>query len=277
MKHLLKENKFENEKSYPEAGIYWISDVKKENIGDLIKTQGIITSTDYVNPVIIRKVYICKACQRLHKITEKDSQENQEKCLKCAGSLKPIDHGLYDDTQLMTIQDIFDTKRTEIYASTLGDEAYYGKYQVGDYVNLIARIDRRKLNNRNKLILKIEEIKKVNITLNMAVGKKIWKTKPITEAQKARGTKENRQWRMDVLESDNFTCQKCDEYYKYFPGLEAHHIYNFWDHPHLRYEIDNGIALCEDCHKDFHKIYGLTNNDKYQLEEFLRLNQYIES
>ncbi len=263
-----------NKEYYSEADIQWISDVKKENIGNLIKTQGIITSTDNVNPVLIEKAYICKACQKIHKITEKDSHENPEKCIKCTGSLIPTDHGLYDDTQLMTIQDIFDTNRTEIYASTLGDEAYYGKYNTGDYVDIIARVDTTKLNNRYKLILKIDEIKKVDITINMDIGKKFWKSKQ-TEAQNARASTQYKQWRKDVLERDGYTCQKCNKYPEFISELDVHHIYSFSGHPYHRYEVENGITLCKEHHQLFHRIYR--NHGRYELNEFLRLKQYIES
>ena len=140
----------QNFEKYPEAENRWICDVTKENIGDYIKTVGLITSADNVNPIAIKKAYICKTCQKLHKITERDTlDEVPNHCIKCAGSLKRFDFMTYDDTQLLTLQDIFDSNRTEIYASTLGDDAYYGKYREGDYVNIIARVDTMKLKRRN--------------------------------------------------------------------------------------------------------------------------------
>ena len=214
------------------------------------------------------------ACEKIHKITEKDSHQTPEKCIKCNGTLKPIDTGLYDDTQLMTIQDIFDINRTEIYASTLGDEAYYGKYNTGDYVNIIAQVDTRKINNRHKIILKIEEIKKINITINKNIGNKIWKSK-LTENQKARTNKKYTQWRNKVLEKDEYKCQKCNKYCESTSELETHHIYSFSEHPHRRYDIQNGITLCKKHHRKFHRIYK--HHGRYELNEFLQLNQYIIS
>jgi hypothetical protein len=73
-------------------------------------------------------------------------------------------------------------------------------------------------------------------------------------------------WRKAVLVRDNFTCQK----YGVRGGvLCAHHINNFAEFPELRFAIDNGITLCEKAHKDFHHLYGVKNNTKEQLQEFL--------
>lgn len=68
------------------------------------------------------------------------------------------------------------------------------------------------------------------------------------------------------MERDNFTCQKC----KIQGGkLEIHHINNFADFEELRTAISNGITFCKNCHKEFHKKYGIKNNTKEQLYEIL--------
>jgi len=53
-------------------------------------------------------------------------------------------------------------------------------------------------------------------------------------------------WRMAVYKRDKFTCQ--------MPGcksksrVQAHHIRKWSTASALRYEIDNGITLCRNCH-----------------------------
>jgi len=61
------------------------------------------------------------------------------------------------------------------------------------------------------------------------------------------------QWKRKVKERDNHTCQKCGS--KEF--LQVHHINNFKDFEEQRTDINNGITLCQECHKAIHKQFGL--------------------
>lgn len=56
-------------------------------------------------------------------------------------------------------------------------------------------------------------------------------------------------WSLAVRERDGFMCRKCGSREK----LNAHHIKPFADFPELRFDINNGITLWEDCHKKEHK------------------------
>jgi len=57
-------------------------------------------------------------------------------------------------------------------------------------------------------------------------------------------TDEYKSWRSSVLKRDDKTCQECNS----TKNLEAHHIKSWKNFPELRYNIDNGIILCSECH-----------------------------
>ena len=81
------------------------------------------------------------------------------------------------------------------------------------------------------------------------------------------------EWRKAVYERDNYTCQCCG---KHGGSLNAHHLNSYhWDKEH-RTDINNALTLCENCHKEFHKIYGKRNNTITQFREFL-FNKYTQS
>lgn len=77
---------------------------------------------------------------------------------------------------------------------------------------------------------------------------------------------ENDVWRKEVYERDNYTCQVCRQ----SPSgcMVAHHLNGYhWD-IESRFHVDNGITLCEYCHKEFHSEYGYGNNTKEQFAEY---------
>jgi hypothetical protein len=78
------------------------------------------------------------------------------------------------------------------------------------------------------------------------------------------------QWRKEVFERDDYTCQVC---LKRGGKLHAHHLYSYADYPELRTDINNGTTLCADCHSNkstfgFHRLYGLFHNTPEQFEEY---------
>ena len=81
----------------------------------------------------------------------------------------------------------------------------------------------------------------------------------VTEEWKLfRKRREYVQWRANVYERDNYTCQCCGSY---GDRLNAHHLNSFASYPELRLNINNGITLCTKCHDvtepgSLHYIYG---------------------
>jgi len=77
--------------------------------------------------------------------------------------------------------------------------------------------------------------------------------------------KEYREWRKKIYEEDNYTCQVCGQV---GGKLNAHHKYNYGNYPQYRFDINNGVTLCESCHINFHIIYGRKDNTPRQFEGF---------
>lgn len=75
------------------------------------------------------------------------------------------------------------------------------------------------------------------------------------------------EWREEVYKRDNYTCQCCGD--NRSGKLNAHHLdgYNWCEEK--RTDVDNGITLCEKCHKKFHKMFGRKNNTKEQFKSFI--------
>ena len=63
-----------------------------------------------------------------------------------------------------------------------------------------------------------------------------------------RVSQELTEWRKQVFERDQYKCVECGQK----GTLQAHHIKEWADYPDLRYEIDNGITLCRECHSKKH-------------------------
>ena len=74
--------------------------------------------------------------------------------------------------------------------------------------------------------------------------------KEIRESKEGRTSGKYKLWRRTVFERDDYTCQMC---YRRGCRINAHHIKSYAYYPDLRYVINNGVTLCEVCHKAVHK------------------------
>jgi len=111
-----------------------------------------------------------------------------------------------------------------------------------------------------------EETRKKMSVARRGKNSYLWKGGITDENLRIRQAIEFRLWREAVFARDNWTCKKC-----YITGgkLNAHHIKNFSEFLELRFSIDNGITFCQNCHRNFHKKFGIKYNNEEQINYFL--------
>jgi len=86
-----------------------------------------------------------------------------------------------------------------------------------------------------------------------------WKDGLSLERERARYSNKLTVWRKKVYKRDNYTCQECGVKGK----IHAHHIKSWAEYPILRFNISNGITLCEKCHGHIHgKNFSNRRNKK---------------
>jgi hypothetical protein len=93
------------------------------------------------------------------------------------------------------------------------------------------------------------------------------------ERLEARKYNDYYKWRKKVYERDNYTCQSCND--DSGGNLVAHHLESYRTNENLRTSVENGITLCEKCHKLFHDNYGYGSNSKEQFIEFLIIRDLL--
>ena len=77
-----------------------------------------------------------------------------------------------------------------------------------------------------------------------------WKGGITPEYEKQRAKLKSTGWHYKIFKRDKFKCQICGD--KSGSNLESHHIKSFIDYPDNRYDLNNGITLCSQCHHWIH-------------------------
>lgn len=94
---------------------------------------------------------------------------------------------------------------------------------------------------------------------HMPSGQDHWNWKGgVSKINDKRDSSDYKKWRYAVYQRDGFKCTKCGSKEK----LNAHHIFSWKFYPEKRYEIENGITLCEKCHIEIHKKFGYDSKEK---------------
>lgn len=75
-----------------------------------------------------------------------------------------------------------------------------------------------------------------------------WKGGVSLTNERARNSTKLRKWREKVYRRDNYICQHCGD----TGHLHAHHIEEWAENKDKRFDVDNGLTLCIDCHGKVH-------------------------
>jgi len=115
--------------------------------------------------------------------------------------------------------------------------------------------------------------KKIRVEINCFVCRKLFETVPskigvrkfcskkcyfvyhekvIKNITQIRNSNSYKTWRLSVYNRDGFKCQSCGQVGK---NLNAHHIVPVSVNPMRIFDLDNGITLCNICHKAVHAAY----------------------
>lgn len=116
------------------------------------------------------------------------------------------------------------------------------KYSKGHKVTDELRAIIKKWNTGKKLS---EETKKKISESHRGEKNYNWKGGNNKRYKHTTNTAQYKQWRSDVFTRDNWTCQTCNER---GISLEAHHVKSWAEYPEFRFDVNNGVALCKDCH-----------------------------
>jgi 5-methylcytosine-specific restriction endonuclease McrA len=89
-----------------------------------------------------------------------------------------------------------------------------------------------------------------------------WQGGLSSKNQRNRNSLEYKTWRDSIFHRDNYRCVMCESQGN---KLVAHHVLNWSNNEMFRFNVDNGITLCESCHYFTHKCLELDTKIKHML------------
>lgn len=160
-----------------------------------------------------------------------------------------------------------------LFAILTGEDKYYYPSDIRNFIKIVEdyreqyrNLDETICNFENKIYQKNKEIERLHSLLDTKTSRKPVKPIPKDNRPIKRNDKIYQKFRIRVLKRDK-VCQCCGA----TDSLHVHHLSSFVLHNSRGADTDNGIALCEDCHKEYHRIYGkLEDNNPVNFAKFMR-------
>ena len=98
-----------------------------------------------------------------------------------------------------------------------------------------------------------------NSDRHMPKGEEHWNWQGgISKINDRHDSNEYKEWRTNVYTRDGYKCIYCSSKEK----INAHHIFSWKYYPEKRYDLNNGITLCEKCHIKVHQKYGYDSREE---------------
>jgi 5-methylcytosine-specific restriction endonuclease McrA len=197
--------------------------------------------------------YLCKAWRALQQFGSDRSQTDghSSKCLECRRKREnKRPRGLFKQTETARahIQEAWEQRRSAFVPPLKGKKH---SEQTKEYM----RGPRQHGNGRQGIKHTPKTRAKISqITRDRALRGEhspSHKDGKVAERRGQRFSQGYKRWRYDVFLRDHFTCQECGD--SRGGNLVAHHIKPFAEYPDLRFEVSNGLTLCEVCHAKKHK------------------------
>lgn len=220
-----------------------------EYIEQYFKNNGCkLLSSEYINSQT--KLNYIAQCGHTHNITFNNfSCGKGRKCRECSKKL----HGLGRIFTYDFVKKIFEDN-----GCTILDKEYFGgrKYKI-KYIAQCGHKHEVTFNN-------FYHHNRGRVCPECAIKKNSGEThylynKDLTEEERIyrRTDKKNVEFRNNVFERDDYTCQ--------ITGvrggeLAAHHLKSYASNKELRFDINNGVTLSKDFHRFAHKIFGYKQN-----------------
>lgn len=116
--------------------------------------------------------------------------------------------------------------------------------------DFVSKESRKKQSNSIKIWCKNNPDKiKERVDKNRGINHYLYKEdRTSIKCQDRRNNPNYKIWRRSCLERDKYKCMVCGKKFSKDNQLVVHHIFGYAEYPELRYNVNNGITLCQEHH-----------------------------